>query len=134
MGSFPRWPAVRQVVGCEKIRLRRIIQNVIAGIDPGMEVGVDEAGRDEAASGIDRSIHGFGVDFAGKKDSIAFERHHAVFEDFVFLAVETDDKSALDNGLHGAPYFGKEFVADLTDKARQDKLQTIRGELDDTIR
>src|SRR5574341_659068 len=92
---FACWAAVRQVVRSEKIDFRGVIEKVVAGIDAGMKMGVDEAGRDKASSRVDFLVHGIAVLFAGEFNSISLEYDDAVLENLVFRAVKAYDKSAL---------------------------------------
>ena len=63
-------------------------------------MGVDEAGRDEAALGVDLLIHRLRICFAHVLNPIAVEYDDTVFDNFVLLAVEADDVTALYKGFH----------------------------------
>ena len=67
-------------------------------------MGVDETGRNETASGVDFFVHRLGIFFADELDSIVLKYHDTILEDFVFLAVETDDVSALYECFHLFPF------------------------------
>jgi len=45
MGAFAGWPAVRKIIGSKKIGFGRIVKNIVAGVDTGVKMRVDEAGR-----------------------------------------------------------------------------------------
>src|SRR3990172_353149 len=101
---FPRRPAVREVVGSEKVGFGRIIENIVAGVDAGVKMRVDEAWRDKAAPGVDLLVHRLRILLAGEIDSIPFEDHDAVFEYLMLRAVKADDETALDDSFHGSSF------------------------------
>ena len=68
---FARRSAVGEIVGCEKVGFRRIGKNVIARIDAGMEMGVDETRRDETAFGIYLFVYRRRILFADVFDPVA---------------------------------------------------------------
>jgi len=45
-------------------------------------------------------ISGIGIFFADELDAVAVKNHDAVFDDFVFVAVETDNEAALNESFH----------------------------------
>ena len=93
--------AVGQIVGRKKIGLGRIVKNVIAGIDARVKVRVDEARRNQAAFGVDLFVDGLCIILADELNAIAIEDDHAIFDNFMFFAVEADNVAALDQCFHG---------------------------------
>ena len=89
-----------QVVGSKKIGFRRVIQKVVAGVDAGMKVRVDEAGRHKTPSGVDLFVDWLAVLLANKLDPITIKNDDTVSDDLVFLAVKTNLISALDDSFH----------------------------------
>ena len=98
--SFPRRPAMGEIVGSKKIGLGRVVENIIAGVDAGVEMRVDKTRRNQAAFGVDFLVDRLGVFLADELDAVTVENHDAVFDDFMFLAVEADDPAALDQCFH----------------------------------
>src|SRR5512144_1630294 len=87
-----------------------------------MEMGVDEAGRDEAAPGVDLFIHRLRIGFAHVLDPISVEYDDTVFDDFVFLAIEADNIPALYESFHRLAFqILARTRAGLTKDASQDK-------------
>src|SRR3990170_407638 len=104
VGSFTRRPAVGEVVGSEKIGFGRIAENIVAGVNTGVKMCIDETGRDKAALGVDLLVHRLRVFFAGELDSIPVEDDDAVFEYLMLLAVKAYDVTALDESFHGSSF------------------------------
>src|ERR1044071_6148767 len=57
MRAGARRAAVGQVVGGKKIGFGGIVENIVAGVDAGMEMRVDKSRRDQTAFGIDLLVH-----------------------------------------------------------------------------
>src|SRR3970040_490398 len=100
VGSFTDRPTVGQVIGSEKVGFGRIIENIVAGVNAGVKMRIDEAGRNEAAPGVDLLVHRLGILLAGELDSIPFEDDDAVLEYLVLRAVKADDVPALEASSH----------------------------------
>src|SRR3990170_3077279 len=104
VGSFTRRPAVGQVVRSEEVGFGRIAENIVAGVNTGVKVCIDEAGRNETAPGVDLLVHRLRILLAGELDSISFEDDDALFEYLMLRAVKADDETALDESFHGSSF------------------------------
>ena len=98
--ALARRPAVGEIIRSEEIGFGRVVEYVVAGIDAGVKVRVDKSRRNQAAFGVDPFIDRWRIIFADELDAIAVINDHAVFDDFMFVAVETDDPAALDKCFH----------------------------------
>ena len=63
-------------------------------------MGVDEAGGDETTLSVDLFIDRLRICFAHVLNPIPVEYDDAVFDNFVFLAVEADNMAALYESFH----------------------------------
>ena len=81
-----------EIVGGEKIRFRRIGENIIAGVDAGMKVRVNKPGRDQAAFGADLLVNRMTVVLTDELDAIAVVNDGAVFDYFMFIAIGSTNK------------------------------------------
>src|SRR6185312_10604752 len=104
MRARARRAAVGQVVGGKKIGFGGIVENIVAGVDAGMEMRVDKSGRDQTAFGIDLLVHRSWVIGPDELDAVSVENHHAVFDDLMRLTIEADHPAALDQCFHCAPF------------------------------
>src|SRR3990170_2558678 len=104
MRPFPGRPAVGEIVRSEEIGLRRVVENIVAGVYPGVKVRIDKAGSNEAAPGVDLLVHRLRILLAGELDSISFEDDDALFEYLMLRAVKADDETALDESFHGSSF------------------------------
>jgi len=93
-------PAMGEIIRREEVGLGRVGENIVAGVDARMKVGVDESRRNQAAFGIDLFIDRLRILFADKFDAVAVVNHDTVFDDFMFIAVEADNPAALDKCFH----------------------------------
>ena len=98
--AFPRRSAMGEIVGCKKIGLRRIVENIIACVDAGMKMRVDKAGSNQAAFGVDFFVDRLRIFLADELNAVIVENDDAILDDFMFLAVEADDPAALDQCFH----------------------------------
>src|SRR6266436_7006985 len=123
MRPFSRRTAMGQIIGSKEIGFRRIAKNVVAGIDAGVKMSVDETRRDETALGLDLLIHRLRICFAHVLNPISVEYDDTVFDNFVFLAVEGDHMAALYKSFHCLCLSDLEFGpgAGLTKEGDQDK-------------
>src|SRR3970282_2311843 len=78
--------------------------NIVASVDAGVKIRIDEARRNEAAPGVDLLVHRLGILLAGELDSIPFEDDDAVLEYLVLRAVKADDVTALDESSHSSSF------------------------------
>ena len=93
-------PAMGEIIRREEVGLGRVGKNVVAGVDAGVKVGVDESRRNQAALGVDLFVDRLRIFFADEFDAVAVVNDDAVFDDFMFVAVEADDPAALDKCFH----------------------------------
>jgi hypothetical protein len=126
MGAFARWAAVRQIIGREEIGFRRIVQNVVAGVNAGVKVGIDEAGRNKTAFGVDLSVNRLGILFANELEAVVLKYNDTLFDDFVLFAIETDDETALNQCLHFCPFSTEIFRFSPLDVVRQGAMRIVK--------
>src|SRR5262245_51371464 len=100
MSPFTCWPAMGQIVGGEKVSFRRVIENIVAGIDAGVKMSVDQPWRDKTTLGINPLVHGLRIFLANELYMIAVEYDDTIFDKFMFLAVEANDITPLDHCSH----------------------------------
>jgi hypothetical protein len=98
-----------QIVGGEKVGFRRVIENIVAGIDAGVKMSVDQPRRDKTTLGVDLLVHGLRIFLADELYSIAVEYHDTLFDDFMFFAVEANDITPLDHRSHISDSFKLDF-------------------------
>jgi hypothetical protein len=96
---------VRQVVRGKKIGFRRIIKNVVAGVDAGMKMRIDETRRDQTAARIDCFVNRLGIILSDKLDEIAVEDHDTILDQLMRLTIESDNPATLDQCFHRSPLF-----------------------------
>ena len=65
-----------------------------------MKVRVDKPGRDQAAFGVDLFVNLLMLVLTDELDAIAVVNDGAVFDYFMFIAIEADDVAALDLCFH----------------------------------
>ena len=70
------------------------------GAMAGVDVGVDKAGRDQLAGGVDRCVDRAVEGFADMHDLVAFIDHNPVVDQPMMAAFVADDPARFDQGPH----------------------------------
>src|SRR5512145_27806 len=119
MRSLACRPAMRQVIRSEEIRLARVIENVVTGVDTRVKMRIDKSRRHEAAIGVDLLVNRLIVVLTDELEAIAVVYDDAVFDDFMLNAVEADDIAPLDQCFHDETFpLRMKFTRRRTNKTR----------------
>jgi hypothetical protein len=62
-----------QIVGGKKVGFRRVIENIVAGIDAGVKMSVDQPRGDETTLSINLLLHGLRIFLTNELYLIAVE-------------------------------------------------------------